>query len=311
MIEETPEWAAIAATRQGLYRTFGRALLPPDPGLTETLRAAAEYLEEQDLTRFAFYPQWLAFRGALIEVPSDEELAVMYGPPHPLISRHTETRAMKGDSCGRGGEKPPQPVGPLSSRRPQHLAEGVAAPNRPLQKGCQPIREPTATNDAMSAQEAAQGATPGLAHLCNGPWAKLWILALDLGEDPTLGVDLPNSHILEVLTDNQIEELAKPHQYNKKGRQHELDRCSGRRPWSRCRREVSDLVVRSCAALDDNCRALRKVASGGSPPLTQPGTLVQAEAGGGQRLRGAQHRGWPAWRSAHATASVIRGPATA
>jgi len=78
VIEETPEWAAIAATRQGLYRTFGRALLPPDPGLTETLRAAAEYLEEQDLTRFAFYPQWLAFRGALIEVPSDEELAVMY-----------------------------------------------------------------------------------------------------------------------------------------------------------------------------------------------------------------------------------------
>ncbi len=77
-MQETPEWAAIAATRQGLYRTFGRALLPPEEGLTVTLQAAADYLEAQDLTHFAFYPYWLSFRSALADPPAVDELATTY-----------------------------------------------------------------------------------------------------------------------------------------------------------------------------------------------------------------------------------------
>jgi TorA maturation chaperone TorD len=64
--------------RQGLYRTFGRALLPPEPGLTDTLRVAADFLEAQDLTPFVFYPQWLSFREALVEPPDDLHLATSY-----------------------------------------------------------------------------------------------------------------------------------------------------------------------------------------------------------------------------------------
>lgn len=78
MIVETLPWAAIAATRQGVYRIFGRVLLPPEPGMAETLDAAADYLESKDLTQFAFYPYWLDFRGALAEAPEADELAVGY-----------------------------------------------------------------------------------------------------------------------------------------------------------------------------------------------------------------------------------------
>lgn len=74
----TPDWAAVATVRRGLYRTFGRALLPPEDGLTDTLRAAAEFLEQQDLTSFAFYPYWLSFRAALSEAPADTDLATTY-----------------------------------------------------------------------------------------------------------------------------------------------------------------------------------------------------------------------------------------
>lgn len=75
---EAPDWAAVAATRQGLYRTFGRALLPPEAGLTDTLRGAADYLEQQDLARFVFYPHWLSFRSALSHAPVLDELATTY-----------------------------------------------------------------------------------------------------------------------------------------------------------------------------------------------------------------------------------------
>jgi len=75
---EAPSWAAIAGTRQGLYRLFGKALLPPDGGVVSTLAAAAAYLEEQDLARFPFYAAWLSFRSALAIAPTVDELAVAY-----------------------------------------------------------------------------------------------------------------------------------------------------------------------------------------------------------------------------------------
>lgn len=77
-MEDVPEWAEIAATRQGLYRTFGRALLPPESGTMDTLRAAADFLEGRDLTWLAFYPRWLVFRSALRDAPSDDQLAITY-----------------------------------------------------------------------------------------------------------------------------------------------------------------------------------------------------------------------------------------
>jgi len=77
-MQETPEWAAIADTRRGFYRMFGRALLAPEEGLTVMLQAAADYLEARDLTRFAFYPYWLSFRGALAEGPAIDDLATTY-----------------------------------------------------------------------------------------------------------------------------------------------------------------------------------------------------------------------------------------
>jgi TorA maturation chaperone TorD len=77
-MNDMPEWAAIAVTRQGLYRMFGGALLPPEDGLTETLQAAAAYLEERDLAKFVFYPHWLTFRSALLDPPAGSELATAY-----------------------------------------------------------------------------------------------------------------------------------------------------------------------------------------------------------------------------------------
>lgn len=77
-MEQLPDWARIASTRQGLYRTFSRALLPPEEGMTATLAAAADYLETRDLMRFPFYREWTGFRAALDEAPSTKELATAY-----------------------------------------------------------------------------------------------------------------------------------------------------------------------------------------------------------------------------------------
>jgi TorA maturation chaperone TorD len=47
-------WAEIARTRQGLYRFFGEALLPPSVEQLELLTGAATVLDGRDLDRFAF-----------------------------------------------------------------------------------------------------------------------------------------------------------------------------------------------------------------------------------------------------------------
>lgn len=78
MIGETPSWEAIGATRQGLYRMFSRALLPPDDELRRTLPIAAEYLEDENLTGFVFYPHWLSFRRVLLDIPPTAELQTTY-----------------------------------------------------------------------------------------------------------------------------------------------------------------------------------------------------------------------------------------
>lgn len=62
------EWAEIARTRQGLYRFFGEALLPPSVAQLDLLAAAAAILDERDLDRFAFSQ---GFRRFCSSLPAD------------------------------------------------------------------------------------------------------------------------------------------------------------------------------------------------------------------------------------------------
>jgi TorA maturation chaperone TorD len=70
--------AAIATARRGIYRTFAKAMMPPDDGTIETLRTAAAHLEGHDLNRFAFYPHWIDFRIALDDAPTGDTLSAHY-----------------------------------------------------------------------------------------------------------------------------------------------------------------------------------------------------------------------------------------
>lgn len=63
-------WAPVARLRQGLYRFFGGALLPPDEERLRALAAAAEYLDRGGLEGFAFYGQWRAL-GERLREPLD------------------------------------------------------------------------------------------------------------------------------------------------------------------------------------------------------------------------------------------------
>lgn len=58
------ERAETARTRQGLYRYFGGALLPPVPERLASIGAAGAYLADRGLESFAFYGSWMAFRAA-------------------------------------------------------------------------------------------------------------------------------------------------------------------------------------------------------------------------------------------------------
>lgn len=62
------EWAETARTRQGLYRFFGEALLPPSVARLELLAEAASILNGRDLDRFAFST---AFRRFCDSLPAD------------------------------------------------------------------------------------------------------------------------------------------------------------------------------------------------------------------------------------------------
>lgn len=50
--------AEIARLRQGLYRFFSLALVPPEPGALDQLAAAADLLDSLDPSRYAFWPDW-------------------------------------------------------------------------------------------------------------------------------------------------------------------------------------------------------------------------------------------------------------
>jgi TorA maturation chaperone TorD len=73
----TVDWAGLTVQRQGRYRFFGGALLPPSPGLRETLANAAEYLDSLNLETFPFLGEWRAMR-VVLEAPAEEDLIREY-----------------------------------------------------------------------------------------------------------------------------------------------------------------------------------------------------------------------------------------
>ncbi len=71
-------WVDVARLRQGLYRFFGGALLPPDASRRESLIAAAGYLDGLGIEAFAFSGAWDVLVGTLECLPSSRELSAEY-----------------------------------------------------------------------------------------------------------------------------------------------------------------------------------------------------------------------------------------
>jgi TorA maturation chaperone TorD len=70
--DEPASWSDVAELRQGLYRFFAGALLPPDPDRLESLRAATATLAACDVDLFAFGPAWRAAAAVLAATPPAE-----------------------------------------------------------------------------------------------------------------------------------------------------------------------------------------------------------------------------------------------
>ena len=75
---DTARWADTARLRQGLYRFFGGALLPPEGDRVESLLAAAAYLDDLGIEAFAFAGPWNAMLDAFEALPSSDELSTEY-----------------------------------------------------------------------------------------------------------------------------------------------------------------------------------------------------------------------------------------
>lgn len=72
------EWAEVAQTRQGLYRFFGEALLPPSKERLDLLEQAYPVLLERDLDRYAFSLEFRKFGKHLPVDTSATALEVEY-----------------------------------------------------------------------------------------------------------------------------------------------------------------------------------------------------------------------------------------
>ena len=66
--------AETARLRQGLYRLFAGALLPPRQALLVELISAADLLEDMDPSRYAFFPEWQRFVELLRRHATDPDL---------------------------------------------------------------------------------------------------------------------------------------------------------------------------------------------------------------------------------------------
>jgi TorA maturation chaperone TorD len=71
-------WADVAVMRQGLYRFFGGALLPPGDGRIDQLGGAAGYLESLGIEAFAFGTAWFQLSQTLKAPPDRQQLSADY-----------------------------------------------------------------------------------------------------------------------------------------------------------------------------------------------------------------------------------------
>jgi TorA maturation chaperone TorD len=71
-------WADVALLRQGLYRFFGGALLPPGDGRIDQLGGAASYLESLGIGSFAFGTAWFHLSEMLETPPDRQQLSADY-----------------------------------------------------------------------------------------------------------------------------------------------------------------------------------------------------------------------------------------
>ena len=78
MIDELASWSDLAELRQGLYRFFAGALLPPDAERVELLAAATLTLASSELDQFAFAPAWRAAADVFCFPPPLEDLDAGY-----------------------------------------------------------------------------------------------------------------------------------------------------------------------------------------------------------------------------------------
>ena len=86
----------LARLRQGMYRIFAAAFLPPEPGRLGDIVAGTEMLESMGLQYLAFYPEWSAWREAMAEVgelgPLEVEYVRMFATgPSGAVSPPTES----------------------------------------------------------------------------------------------------------------------------------------------------------------------------------------------------------------------------
>ncbi|MEE9533560.1 MAG: molecular chaperone TorD family protein, partial [Acidimicrobiia bacterium] len=77
-MDEQNEWAEAASLRQGLYRFFAGAFLPPDERRLQELELSAAYLDTYGVNRFAFAPWWFGLLDAFDDMPGAELLHSEY-----------------------------------------------------------------------------------------------------------------------------------------------------------------------------------------------------------------------------------------
>lgn len=71
-------WAETAQLRQGLYRFFGGALLPPEDHRTQAVLASAGYLDGLGIEAFAFAGPWDSMLDSFERLPSPADLSAEY-----------------------------------------------------------------------------------------------------------------------------------------------------------------------------------------------------------------------------------------
>ena len=108
MSDASGSWAEVAALRQGLYRFFAGALLPPDLERLDVLMLAAELLTDLGVDDFTFAGPWHELEERLDAVSSVEQVEAEYvrlfvaGAEGPLSPPTESHYAATEGACGGG-----------------------------------------------------------------------------------------------------------------------------------------------------------------------------------------------------------------